>query len=183
MRNFISFSICLIVFFIIQLFGSCSQPLDSISDNGQFAIDTLYIIDTTEFADTNIFVDTVSIIDTITIIDTLSFVDTLSFADTVLLVEAMYCDRLNWFHRQIDWTMDNNAGLYSFEFIASTEQAYSLPSLIIEINDQQYYWNLEDGFELNIEQNVDPETVVSISYASLQSCDRTIEVCFRVKAA
>ena len=182
MKKFISFSICLTILFIIQLLSNCSQPLDTISDGGQFIIDTLYVIDTSEIADTNTFTDTIWLVDTVIIIDTLSFIDTMSFADTITLIEAFYCDRLNWFYRRIDWTLENHEGLYLFKFSVSTEQEYPRPSLLIEIDNQRYFWDLNEDFEVNIEQYLDPSAPISISYATLQSCNRTIEVCFRVKA-
>jgi len=94
----------------------------------------------------------------------------------------MYCDRPRWFYRQIDWTLENHAGLYLFEFYASAEQEYPRPSLIKEIDNQQYSWDLNESFEVYTEQYINPETLVSISYSDLESCYSSIEVCFRVKA-
>jgi hypothetical protein len=149
-KKLISLLSCIAAFITIQLLANCSQPLDSNPGSGQSFPDTVYVTDTT------------------------------AVADTITIVETMYCDRLNWYHREIIWMLQNREGLFRVEFVASTDREPPLPPLLIEIDDQQFLWDLEDSLEYVIEQFIERNASVRIAYASLQTCSKPIDVCFKV---
>jgi hypothetical protein len=125
----------------ILLFANCSNPLEITGQDGLAPVGPV-----TE-------VDTVYSVDTLTMIDTLTIVDTLTEVDTVIIVEPdpgqpqTVCSILLANLREIIWMFHNQEGEYRLEFVASQSREFCMYTLLVDIDGQQFQWDLVDGAE------------------------------------
>jgi hypothetical protein len=167
-KKVILFSAWAVLFTGIQLLTNCSKPLESIDENDQIPGDTV--------TDTIVVFDTVAVFDTVVVIDTVVVVDTISVADTA------FCARLNSHRKEIVWMIGNDEGLYSLEFSAISERENHSRTLVISIDDQQFFWHLSEYSEFIADQNLEQNAIVRIESIPPPSYGHAIDICLRVRA-
>jgi hypothetical protein len=128
MKKLIAISFWAIVCLGYLYMMNCSKPLDSVNHTQLANADSLYVA------------------------------DTIIVGDTIIVVDTMYCGRLNAQRQEIVWMLFNQEGLYQLEFAAISERLNDTRTLVIDINDQEFYWMLEDNLEFIIEQNLNENT-------------------------
>lgn len=159
-----------------------------------FAGDTVIVVDTLIYFDTVISVDTIFatdtiiLADTITITDTLvdTVVDTILQTDTVIIVDTLtisptYCARLSCFQKKVIWLLQNHAGTYRLEFVASGDNRMPKHRLIVKIGGEQYEWLPNDNPELILELDLDESAKVLIYSATPHAYGHALDICLKVE--
>lgn len=152
---------------------NCSRPLD-IDRITQPSADTVFVPDTIIFNDT-LYVDTLYT-DTI-YVDTL-YADTI-YADTIY-ADTMLCARLDSHRQEIVWLLFNQEQLYRLEFLAATERIRDSQIVVIDIDEEQYYWDLSGSLNFSIERNLDELAIIRITSQQPHSYGQAIDICLRV---
>jgi hypothetical protein len=185
--------------------ANCSKPLDSTDDLDPTPSggDTIFVVDTVFSSDTIIRIDTLIIetdtvvltdtmiqTDTIVQTDTIIQTDTLLSGDTIILVDTViviqidtlmlpstFCARLKSCQRPIVWMLQNPAGSYTLEFAAAAERDHPPQALIIEVEGQEYEWQLVDGALYVLDLELPEDAVVRISSKSPHSYGHALDIC------
>ncbi len=148
---------------------NCSKPLD-VSKIIQ-ETDTVFVSDTIIFSDT-LYADT-------TFIDTL-YIDS-TIIDTVI-VDTMFCARLNSQRQEIVWMLFNQEGQFHLELQTLTERIRGSQTLLIDINGAQFQWEPADNRELEIDINLERNTIIRITTTPPHAYGQAIDICLRIRA-
>ena len=116
--------------------------------------------------------------DTIIFTDTL-YVDTL-YIDTIY-ADTMPCARLNSHRQEIVWLLFNQEERYRLEFLAATEQIRQSQILVIDIDEERYYWDLSDSMNFTIERDFAELTTIRITSQQPHAYGQAIDICLRVR--
>ena len=159
---------------------NCARPLD-ITEADEMFPDTIFVSDTVTFTDTlysdTTFIDTL-IIDTL-IVDTL-YIDT-TIVDTVY-IDSLFCARLGSHRQEIVWMLFNQEGLYRLEFQATAERIRRPQILVIDIDHQQYQWNLSTDLDFIMELNLENHATIRITSVPPHAYGQSIDICLRARA-
>jgi hypothetical protein len=157
-----------VVFAGLLLAFSCSKPLDTerITQGGT---DTVFVSDTLIFTDT-LYQDTLYI-------DTL-YSDTLYF-DT-LFVDTLLCGRLSSHRQEIVWLLFNKEGDCGFEFMASVQRVRDPQVLVVDIDSERYLWDLADGLQFAVEQEIGAFAAVRITSEQPHAFGQGVDICLRI---
>ena len=180
-----------------QLSVNCSKPLDSsiiIPNPDPNTKDTVYLYDTLIITDTVITIDTIFgedttiIYDTITITDTFvdTIIDTVIQTDTVIIVDTLtisptYCANLSSYQKTITWMLQNHAGTYHLEFVASGDNNDPKQVLIIEIDGEEIEWRPYDNSEIILDLDLDENSKAVISPTTPRAFGHAIAICLKVE--
>lgn len=160
------------------------------------AIETLLIIDTIISIDTFIVdstLDTVILTDTVVVdsskIDTVIKTDTIDITDTLIIIDTVVfespdssgsqyvCNQLSASQKEIVWMFSNDEGFYILEFMANSEDSTPDRILTLEINGQEYIWDLRDSMEFNLDTNLDSNTIIRIIINKPSAFGHEIDLC------
>lgn len=183
MKRYILIVLCSVVLMAIQFFINCSNPLESL-DEGDLTpygydseTDTIYILDTTTVFDTTTIVDTTTFTDTIMIVDTITIIDTVVVIEPDSTGTSMACSRIVSTLKDIVWMFRNDEGDYLLEFSAFTEHDKPKPSLLVNIDGQEFIWNLVENTEFITELHLSENTMIRIRPNKPPSLGHAIDVC------
>jgi len=163
MRKQTIFSIPAIICACLLYWLNCSKPLE-LEEIEQTPADTIFVPDTVVYVDT-VYVDT-------------SYTDT----DT-LYADTLICARLGSCRREIVWMFFNPEGRFNLEFQAIIERDHPWQTLIIDIDGQEYEWDLSDDLPFSLVRFLERHAIVRITSASPHGYGHAIDVCLRISAA
>ena len=154
----IGFITLVIAAFALQVLFNCSSPLDvnDLSD-GSAAPETVFVHDTT------IVIDTIIVV----------------VPDTGF--SQLRCSSIEGPHAEILWLLMNEAGNYAIEFQASVERSHPEQTLSLNIDGQEFQWDLQttellfEGFFLR------EDTEVRITTVPPHARGHSITVCMRIR--
>ena len=101
--------------------------------------------------------------------------------DTIIIIESEYCARLNAQRQEIVWVLQNIEGAHFLDFIAVPERNNDRRILIIDIDDEIYYWNIAEGHELTIETVISNNTIIEIVSTPPHAYGHAIDVCLNLR--
>lgn len=169
MKKLAAFILIVASLFLIQLLTTCSKPLKSLDGYDQNPpLDTLVIVDTISSVDTVIIVDTVVMVDTI-------IIEIPDSGGTDLL-----CGRLNSSRQEIVWMFRNQQRVYRLELLAILERDNPPRTLLVDIEGQQFYWDVTDNHQMIIEGLLPQNATMIISTLQPRALGQAIDICLFV---
>lgn len=178
--------------------ASCSNPLETTppeeGGNPISSTDTITILDTLQVSDTVVVTDslcdTIRLCDTVVVTDTLVLVDSVVVMDTVVRVDTVVvrdcddeeectklCDKLNSHHKQITWTLNNEAGRHRLDFSAWPERDKPMQKMYIYAGGKTYTWSPSQGREKTLELDLPEDACIRICLDNPRACGHEIKVC------
>ena len=138
---------------------NCSKPLDTVYHENQRS------------SEQEVIQDTIIVIqDSVIVIQ-----------DTIIIIETNYCARLNAQRQEIVWVLQNIEGEHFLDFIAIPERNNDRRTLIIDIGDETYFWNLADGHEITIESEIFDNTIIEIVSTPPHAYGHAIDICLSLR--
>lgn len=190
------------------ILANCSSPLDTTTGPNddppetEIIIDTLYLVDTVILIDSAGWIDTVVIVDTVIQIDSTQTVDTLTVYDTVTIIDTIevtdtiilhdttvvfdstgseyVCGRLNFWRKELVWTLHNDAGPTLLEFTADSKWDRPDRSLVVNIDGQEYIWQTSEATELVVEQELGENARIKISRTEPRCYGHSVDICLTI---
>lgn len=159
-----------------------------------FAGDTVIVVDTLIYFDTVISIDTIFATDTIIMIDTMTItdtlvdtvVDTVVQTDTVIIVDTLtisptYCASLSSSQKTVTWMLQNHAGTYRLEFVASGDNNDPKEELTIEIGDEEYEWRPYVNPEIVLELDLNDDARTLIYSSAPHAFGHPLDICLKIE--
>ncbi len=146
-------------------------------------VDTIIIVDTTILNDTVIIIDTTILFDTLTVYDTTTIVDTVIIVEPDTMNTGYICGRLGAHRKDLVWMFQNDAGTILFEFKANSEYDHPTQVLTIDIDGQEYVWDLEEAIELAFDQELSENAMIRIVPDKPSAYGHEVDICLTISPA
>lgn len=91
--------------------------------------------------------------------------------------KIVVCSRLTSNINEIVWWFENEAESFSFHFEATTERDHPSKTLLIEIDDLQFFWDLSESKELLVEAPLKENGKVRITASKPPSLGHPVDIC------
>lgn len=91
--------------------------------------------------------------------------------------KRVVCSRLTSNLNEIIWWFENESESYSYYFEAATERDNPSKTLLIEIDDLQFFWDLSESKELLVEAPLMENGKVRITASQPPSLGHPVDIC------
>lgn len=169
MKRSFSFVVVAALFFWIQFFVNCSNPLEDIGAGNQSP------------ADPGNGCDTIFDIDTVFSTDTVTVVDTIIIAGPDSGWSRLLCSRIASNQPEIVWMFRNEAGNYLLEFTALPESEHPPQLLSVDIDGETIPWTPAENRELVTEATLGQNATIHIRPGKPPSLGHTVYICLTIR--
>jgi hypothetical protein len=108
--------------------------------------------------------------------------ETIVVIDTVVVADTMFCGQLGSHRQEIVWLLQNEEGHFALEFMGETEREFRSQTLLIDIDDQQFWWHLAENSELMTEQELGRDASIRITSIPPHAYGQAIDICLKLEA-
>jgi hypothetical protein len=108
--------------------------------------------------------------------------ETVVVIDTVVVADTMFCGRLSSHRQEIVWLLQNEEGRFVLEFMVEVEREVRSQTLLIDIDDQQFWWHLAENSKFTTEQELGQDASIRITSIPPHAYGQAIDICLKLEA-
>ncbi|UCD63993.1 MAG: hypothetical protein JSW34_00775 [Candidatus Zixiibacteriota bacterium] len=168
MRRTILLAVWAVICLGVYLFVNCSDPLDSIDQDGWDPIGPITDV------------DTIIEYDTVTVTDTVTYVDTLIIYEPQPGDPQTVCSIILDNLREVIWMFRNDEGTYRLLFEAAAAREFTFRTLMVDIDGQFFEWNPSKDPEFTRELPVSQNATIRILADQPMLLGHQVDVCLTI---